>query len=193
MDARHLHLYKKTLLNKDVQKQEVGRLQKRLWDALQRGPLKGAKKLRQDTITMTGQHGYFESIKHQETRERLGFLTILHAVEYLDVDACVSRCAELKQQITKSIKAFEGAACIGAIEVEVVSIPLMQRALDHQNRGTETIDEDGVITMVQVPQKSERYKLDSCQKLLKHAKGEQSHEKRGLFLIHFHGIVCVKN
>lgn len=115
------------------------------------------------------------SIKNKESkiRNRCRFLTLVHSIEVLDVERTIEVVKIFKQQIESAIYQSKGIWCVGAVEIEVVSLELMQRVQS----------ENGI---------SEQRKFEVCQLLSKHlTKSERSHPSH--FLVHFHGVVFASN
>lgn len=106
----------------------------------------------------------------------LRFLTIVDSVTFLNVNDAIKASIKLKEKLITTAKACTGIACLGVIEVEVVSMKLMRefRRLD------KTTD-------------SEWRKLDVCETLAESLNTTLFKDDETLFLVHFHGIVSAKN
>jgi hypothetical protein len=104
------------------------------------------------------------------------FLTLVDSVTPLNVNDAVRASIKLREKLITTAKASPGISCLGAIEVEVVSMALMRefRRLD------KTTD-------------SEWRKLDVCETLAESLKKTLFKNDEVLFLIHFHGVVTAKN
>jgi hypothetical protein len=104
------------------------------------------------------------------------FLTLVDSVTPLNVNDAVRASIKLREKLITTAKASPGISCLGAIEVEVVSMALMKefRRLD------KTTD-------------SEWRKLDVCETLAEPLKKTLFKNDEVLFLIHFHGVVTAKN
>jgi hypothetical protein len=138
--------------------------------------------------------GYYESIDHQKARKLISFITVIHAVEALNVDRALEKALELKKAIIKYVSKMPGASCLGVVEIEITSIKQFRRIRDFnhakdRNENSST-DEDGVITF---EQKAKRYlKLEDCEALSSHLSSEEINGESGQFIIHFHGILNVQ-
>ncbi len=97
------------------------------------------------------------------------FLTLIHSVELLGVDPAIKAVRQFKTQLEDAIASSRGIWCLGAIELEVISMEMMRQIAGNSDE-------------------SEKRKLGVCEGLLrklpKHARQLPS-----FFLIHFHGIV----
>ncbi|MBK9306887.1 MAG: hypothetical protein IPM58_07335 [Nitrospira sp.] len=100
--------------------------------------------------------------------DRLRFLTILQGFEVLDVSKTLKQVRGFKDQLRTVMEGCRGLWCLGAIEVEVVSMEMMRQLKDQTD--------------------SETRKLAVCEfmekRLAKRNQGLSSY-----FLIHFHGVV----
>lgn len=100
--------------------------------------------------------------------DRIRFVTVLHGLEVLDVSKTLRQVRAFKDQLRIVIEGCRGIWCLGAIEVEVVSLEMMRQLTDQSD--------------------SEERKLLVCESMEKRL----SKRDRGLsvyFLIHFHGVV----
>lgn len=111
--------------------------------------------------------------KDVKIRQRCRFLTLVHSMEVLDVDRTIEVVKAFKLQLESAIYQSKGIWCAGAVEIEVVSLELMQRVQT----------ENGI---------SEQRKYEVCKLLSNHlTKSERSHPSH--FLVHFHGIVIASS
>ena len=106
----------------------------------------------------------------------LRFLTIVDSVTPLRVSDAIRAAVKLKEKLTTTVKESTGITCLGAIEVEIVSMSLMRefRQLDKTSA-------------------SEWRKLDVCETLAESLKKTLFKDDEVLFLVHFHGLVTAKN
>ncbi len=111
--------------------------------------------------------------KDGKIRQRCRFLTLVHSMEVLDVELTLEVIKKFKETIEAAIHQSKGIWCAGSIEIEVVSLDLMQKVQT----------ENGV---------SEKRKFEVCQLLAKHlSKSEKSQTSH--FLVHFHGVAFASN
>jgi hypothetical protein len=110
-----------------------------------------------------------KKVCESSVRQRCRFLTLIHSVEVLDVIRTVEEIKLFKKHIENVIYQSKGIWCIGSIEVEIISLDLMEKIQE----------ENGV---------SEKRKLEVCKLLSKHLrKAERTHPSH--FLLHFHGVL----
>lgn len=169
-----LDLVGRTLLDPDVHKVHAERLNKRLqvrWEKIKAKADSDWKKLpraaRSQVIRRSSQ-----SI----AADHLRFLTLVDSVTAVDAAAGLMAAKKLKEKLTTTLTSIRGISCLGALEVEVVSMRLMReiKARDTQSP-------------------SETRKLDVCETLADKLKGTVYADEDSLFLIHFHGVVTASN
>lgn len=104
-------------------------------------------------------------------QDRFRFVTVLHSLEPLDIDAALRTIKGFKKQLHSVIESCRGIWCVGAIEVEVVNMALLRKHKGHTD--------------------SEERKFLVC-KSMERRLATWDQGSSSYFLIHFHGIV-VKN
>ena len=191
------HLEKTTLLDRKISKRAKSNLNRRILRNMGKTLMK-IEPLRKNNDYKSSKYGYYESLDHQEARNKINFVTVVYAVEALDTQMVLQRAKELKDEIIDYVSKVSGASCIGTIELEIVAIKQMRRIRDFNNSKNQsenlTIDEDGVINFSDdedLEKLKEARKLDCCEKLGRHLTEDQINGESGQFLIHFHGIVWV--
>lgn len=108
--------------------------------------------------------------------EHYRFFTLINSIELVDDTTAIKAVMSFKESLTKHIEQVKGIECLGAVEIEVVSIKQMRRFL-------ELNDSD----------KGEQRKLEVCEKLLVHGGlNEGSSPSLSFLLVHFHGILFGK-
>ena len=132
---------------------------------------------------------------------RVRFLTVIYSVEGLDAKVALEAAARLKKELIKVIKRIKGATCLGALEIEVISIRNMRRLNEiYKNdvivdpislsatelKGIQIEDDKIVPTAVK-----EYRKLDVCEGLGNHLDESILAGESGQLLVHFHGLVTV--
>lgn len=110
--------------------------------------------------------------EHQVAGSHLRFVTIIDSVSIVDASVAVGIASALKTRISDIVKATPGIWCLGALEVEVVSMEKMRGVRDRDPRSS-----------------SEYRKLDVCEVLEKSIKENND----SLFLIHFHGVMAAQD
>ena len=137
---------------------------------------------------------------------RVRFLTVVYSVEALDDQAALKAATRLTKLLTDAIKRIKGASCLGAIEVEVISVRNMRRLRDLSAivnfDKTATLDEFIDPTQIKTiqtaddvdvpPTIKEHRKLDVCEALGSHLGEEILGGESGQLLVHFHGLITVK-
>lgn len=191
---RNLRLEKCTLLDAATHKRHARNLYRRM--LRQFGKKLITVELRNKKFSHLGvtKYGHFESLDHQEARKLISFITVIHAVEALNVDVALEKAQELNREVKEYVSMMPGAACLGALEAEVTSIKQSRRIRDFDHAKTRddisSTDEDGVITF---GKKLKTFiKLADCETLSSHLSEEQINGESGQFIIHFHGILKVK-
>ncbi|MFZ2738404.1 MAG: hypothetical protein WBI20_06560 [Burkholderiaceae bacterium] len=169
-----MDLAERTLLTPSVHKSHAERLSKRFltrWRNIREKARCDWSKLPRSTKALT-----VIPTDHETAANQIRFLTLIHAVSAVDANAALHEAIKLKQKLITTAQACSGITCLGAIEIEVVSMSLMRefRRLD------QTTD-------------SEWRKLDVCETLAQGLKGTLFSDEASLFLIHFHGVINAKN
>lgn len=152
--TKDLHLLSSTLLTPEIHTAHAKSLAKRFIK-------------RYETVLKSAKN------KEQDASEKFKFLTLIDCVQVLNAEKAMASIRALKETLINCVKTTSGAWCLGAIEVEVISIDLMRKLSDNSK-------------------KSEERKLDVCEELLKKLK-RKDQTQSSYFLIHFHGIVNAKN
>lgn len=162
------HLHNRTLLSPEVHAIHAERLAKRYLKKLAQ-----AEQLVQQTqewITKANQRYGPTVDPHSITaHNRLRFVTVLDSVEVLDPKRVLRIVHEFKAQLQSVIEGCRGIWCLGAIEVEVVSMEMMRKLKSQTD--------------------SEKRKLEVLESML-HRLPKRDRELSCYFLIHFHGIVA---
>lgn len=107
--------------------------------------------------------------------EHVRFLTLIDSVTLVDSASALQAAMRMRDGIKHAVSQCRGIWCLGAIEIEVVSMSKM--------RGIRAFD---------VASDSERRKLDVCETLAQDLAGSLYKDESSLMLIHFHGIVMAK-
>jgi hypothetical protein len=103
------------------------------------------------------------------------FLTLVDSVTAVDAGAALQACKSLKEKLTTTASTTRGVSCLGVIEVEVVSLELMEKF----SKATKTTA-------------SEQRKINVCKTLAESLNSTLYSSDESLFLIHFHGIITAK-
>lgn len=159
-----------TLLNSDVHKAHSENLAVqfiRKWDAIKTSRLAEWSALLSDIKNAVPRptDSTISSSSHR-------FLTLVDSVELLNAPSAVGSVKRMKRELAACIRKVRGVTCLGAVEVEVISIKMMRR-IRELNSSTEI----------------EQRKLEVCEVLAEPwlngvYEGERSH-----MLIHFHGVI----
>lgn len=191
----NLHLEKRTLLDDALHYKHASNLCKRFYKYF------GKNLITLDLTNKIGKRfggsliGYYEDIAHQKARKLTKFVTVTHSVQGLNPDIALKDVDQLIYEIKKCIREVSGAACLGAVEIEITSIKQGRRVRDYHLSNIagpkSTIDEDGVVTPYE--NQKETRKLKSCEILGSHLSDEEINGESGQFIIHFHGIVKANN
>ena len=155
----HHHLADATLLTHDVHKQHAASLAGRYlkqWDKVVKN-----------------------SISVDVAKERFQFLTLLDCIEVPDPSIALKSVIKFKESLQSVAASSTGIWLLGCIEVEVVSMELMNRFRELITTGTSTGS-------------TEMRKLDVCELLLKRLPLIQRNLPCYL-LVHFHGVVSAKS
>lgn len=198
------HLEFKTLLDPEVYKKHSRNFYLKLLRKFQKSLIPKKKSIAiQKKYNLNGPipNGSFgsnrdESVNHENAREHVRFITVIHEVKTLDVDAALLSAKNLKQQIKEYVSKIPGAACTGAIEIELISIKEVRRIREFfRNRANKvkSTDADGVITFYRDVDQSDFRKLDSCVILASDISEADINGESGQFLIHMHGFLKVEN
>ncbi|OGQ57654.1 MAG: hypothetical protein A3J24_09400 [Deltaproteobacteria bacterium RIFCSPLOWO2_02_FULL_53_8] len=191
------HLFAETLVNSGVRSRHAKNLNKRVRRLLSKSlNIKKSDRKKYEKFGTPAQ-GYFESSEHQKSRELISFITVIHAVAPLDVDVALKKAEELKQQVAEYVRKVPGAACIGAIEVEICSIKQAQRIREYNSaqmrKKCSTFDEDGVLVMNGGAHEKRFKKLAVLEALSPDLDDSEISGESGQCLIHFHGLLKVEN
>lgn len=156
--ANKLHILDETLLNPEVHAEHHEIMKNRF--------------LRHWESTKKGSAELGLSPK-DSANEHYRFFTLINSIELVDEAAAIEAVISFKESLVKHIQQVKGVECLGAIEVEVVSIKQMRRFLE--------LNESN---------KGEQRKLEVCEKLLVHRDhGESNSSNLSYLLVHFHGIL----
>jgi hypothetical protein len=164
----------RTLLTPSVHKTHAERLGERYqvqWSKIRDKARADWSKLPRASKVLT-----VKATDHEIAANHLRFLTLVDSVTAVDANAAISAAIKLKEKLITTGQATRGITCLGAIEVEVVSMALMRE-----------------LGQLDKPTASEQRKLDVCAKLADGLKGTLYAEDQSLFLIHFHGVVTAKD
>lgn len=170
-------LYGKTLLDKPIRikhkERMIGRFKKLTDKIINR---ENDKSLSQDALL----------------RSRLRFITVVHSVESLslvvdkyqassvqkyDIRKSIKAIKEMKTLIYSCIKEFKGVRCIGAAEVEIVNVAMMDKF-------QQSLDEMPIDSNFTRPD-STRRKLISIKQIMP----KKYKKQEVVALIHFHGVI----
>lgn len=190
----NIHLLKATVLCRATHKRHAINLHKRFRNKFGKNLIALGAVKRINSKVGEPISGYYEPLDHQNARKLISFVSVIHAVEALDVDVALKSADELQKQVKDRISMMPGAACIGALEVEMTSIKLMRRIRDFDYSrialGNLLPDEDGVIASDGTFK--EYRKLDDCEILGSHLSHEEINGESGQFIVHFHGLIKVQ-
>lgn len=106
----------------------------------------------------------------------LRFFTLIDSVTVVDAGAALAAAMRMKAQLIQAVEAVKGVHCLGAIEAEVISLPIMRTIRDKDTNAP-----------------SEKRKMDVCDVLAAELDGTVYQNETNLFLVHFHGILTAKN
>ena len=168
---QRLDLDDRTLLNPEIHKKHAEKLSKR-YEAI-------LKKLRLNSHTSWSRiPRAYRQTKPTDTEiagNHLRFLTLVDSVTGVDAKAAIKAAIKLKEKLTTTASSVKGIGCLGVIEVEVVSLALMEKFAGI----------DGVTD-------SELRKLNVCKTLASDLSSPLYADDKSLFLIHFHGIITAR-
>lgn len=161
------HLENRTLLSPQIHTIHATRLTQRYLKRLEKVK-RSVWQQQQDLVRTNSRYGITVNPSSITAHDRVRFVTILHGLEVLDVSKTLKHVRGFKDQLRIVIEGCRGVWCLGAIEVEVVSMEMMRQLTDQSD--------------------SEERKLLVCESMEKRLPKRD----RGLssyFLIHFHGVV----
>lgn len=164
------HLHHRTLLSPQIHTIHAARLTQRFLRKLEKVKL-SVRQQRHDLVRANKRYGVTVNPSLITAHDRFRFVTVLQGLEVLDVTRTVKQVRAFKEQLRTVIEGCRGLWCLGAIEVEVVSMEMMRQLTDQSD--------------------SEERKLLVCKSMEKRLEKRD----RGLsvyFLIHFHGIVVAR-
>jgi hypothetical protein len=104
--------------------------------------------------------------------KHLRFFTLIDSVTVVDADAALQAALRMKAELAFAVANVPGTHCLGAIEAEVISLPVMRRVRD-----------------LAADAASEKRKLSVCEELAVEFQGTLYQDETHLFLVHFHGLV----
>ena len=103
------------------------------------------------------------------------FFTLIDSVTVVSADAALHAAVRLKADLVQAVEAVTGIHCLGAIEAEVISLPIMRAIRDKDTNAP-----------------SEKRKLDVCEALATALDDTLYRDETHLMLVHFHGVVTAK-
>lgn len=162
-----LDLVDRTLLSKEVHQTHANKLADRFVDRFDQ--IRSAKHA---TAARTGTK--FPS-DQQIANNHIRFCTILDSVTPVDAQTALSAVKKLKENLAAIVTGSKGIWCLGAIEVEVVSMEKMRAIRDRDTTS-----------------ESEHRKLELCEILAEDLKNTLYQSADSLFLVHIHGIIFAK-
>ena len=172
--AGRLDLEGRTLLTPTVHKEHARRLYDRYqsrWDKI-----KDKAQSNWSILPKATRQGTVKATDHEIAANHIRFLTLIGCVTVVASGEAVRAAVKLKEKLITTAQATRGITCLGAIEVEVVSMALMRE-----------------LGQLDKPTASEQRKFDVCERLADCLKGTLYAEDQSLFLIHFHGLVTAKD
>ena len=153
--TNNLHLNDCTLLTEGIHKIHTNRLRDRY--------VKRYISIKNKVASFNKQHS------SEIAFNRFRFLTVVDCVEVINHSKAIDAIQTFRNNLTETINQSVGIWCLGAIEVEVISIEMMRLLAMHSTD-------------------SEKRKLDVCETLLK-SLSKRDQNLSSFFLIHFHGVV----
>ncbi len=165
-----LDLVGRTLLDPKVHKLHADRLNKRLqarWEKIKAKADNDWKKLPRSAKSQVVRRN-----SQEVAASHLRFLTLVDSVTAVNARAGLKAARKLKEKLTTTLDSVSGLTCLGAIEVEVVSMRLMREI---KKKDTQSA--------------SETRKLDVCEALADKLGSTVYCNDESLFLVHFHGVV----
>ena len=172
--VRRLDLAERTLLTPAVHKAHAKRLGERY--QVRWGKIRDKAKTDWSNLPKAIKAMTVKATDHEIAANHIRFLTLVDSVTAVDANAALRAATKLKQKLITTAEGVSGLTCLGAIEVEVVSMSLMRE-----------------LGRLDKPTLSEKRKLDVCEKLSQDLKSSLFGEDQSLFLIHFHGVVTAKD
>lgn len=121
-------------------------------------------------------HGTAQPSDNEIAANHFRFCTLIDSVTVVSADAAIHAAVRMKGELIAAVKASSGIWCLGAIEAEVISLPIMRSIRDKNNNSP-----------------SEKRKLDVCDELASELDNTVYRGETHLMLVHFHGIVTAKN
>jgi|CXWL01.1.fsa_nt_gi hypothetical protein len=163
------HLQDKTLLSPEIHDLHAKGLAKRL---LKKGASvqRSIQKQREKIVKINKRFGAILDPIPLTTHDQFRFLTVLHDVEVLNVEATLRMVRAFKEQLQSIIEGCQGVWCLGTVEVEVIS-------MHHMRQLKETSE-------------SEERKIGVCESMV--SRQGMFRDENVYFLIHFHGMVVTK-
>ena len=164
------HLHEKTLLSPEIHALHAKGLAKRFLKkvaVVQRSIQKQREKL----IKASKQHGVNLDLSSLVAHNRIHCLTVLHDVQVLDVAATLRMVHAFKQDLQSVVERCRGVWCLGAVEVEVISMRHMRQLKDQSD--------------------SEKRKIGVCESMVSR-QPIWYRDQNVYFLVHFHGLVVAK-
>ena len=122
--VRRLDLAERTLLTPVVHKAHAKRLNERYqvrWDKIRDKAKADWSKLPKSIKSMT-----VKATDHEIAASHIRFLTLVDSVTAVDANAALRAATKFKQKLITTAEGVSGLTCLGAIEVEVVSMSLMR-------------------------------------------------------------------
>lgn len=165
-----LDLVGRTLLDPEIHKAHAARLNKRLqarWEKIKTKADSDWRKLPRSAKSQVIRRN-----PQEVAASHLRFLTLVDSVTAVDARAGLKAAKKLKEKLTTTLDLVSGLTCLGAIEVEVVSMKLMREI---KKKDTQSA--------------SETRKLDVCEALAEKLSSTVYSNDESLFLVHFHGVV----
>lgn len=162
-----LDLVDRTLLSKEVHQTHANKLADRFIDRFEQ-----IKSARHAAAARTGTKIPSDQ---QIANNHIRFCTILDSVTPVDAQQALSAVKKLKENLSAIVDATKGIWCLGAIEVEVISMAKMRAIRDRDTTS-----------------ESEHRKLELCEILADDLQNTLYQSADSLFLVHFHGIIAAK-
>ena len=163
------HLHEKTLLSPEIHDLHAKGLARRYLKKVA-SVQRSIQKQREKIVEANKQLGANLDPSSLTTHDHVRFLTVLHDVEILNVEAALRMVRAFKKELQSVIERCRGVWCVGAVEVEVISMRLMRQLKDQSE--------------------SEERKIGVCESMV--SRQGMYRDDTVYFLIHFHGIVVAK-
>lgn len=161
------HLQKRTLLTPEIHTMHVARLTKRFLKKLKKVKW-SVRQQQQDLVRANKRYGMNVDPSLITAHDQFRFVTILQGLEVLDVSKTLKQVRGFKDELRTVMEGCRGVWCLGAIEVEVLSMEMMRQLKDQTN--------------------SETRKLAVCESMEKRL-AKRNQGLSSYLLIHFHGVV----